>query len=192
MNGAKLESRNISHFYLLGRKAKLQLQTGFYPLQAITWHKKAQMNLFSTQDEAYHREQKRPIANAYSLGSLLAKEGAVDSCSTLFIEQLGIYADRGEAVDLGTWLQYYAFDVTGELTFATKLGFLEQGKDIDGMMAAISGLLVSGRLIWKYTLTELYRTMLPSLGKYQNGTHFSSATLCSPTSCPAWRTGTKS
>jgi hypothetical protein len=38
--------------------------------------------------------------------------------------------------------QHYAFDVVGEFTFQKKLGFLEKGGDVDGMMAAIEGLLL--------------------------------------------------
>jgi len=100
------------------------------------------MNLFSTRDELYHRGQKRPVANAYSMTSLLAKEAAIDSCSQLFTEKLGQFADRNSPVDMGSWFQYYAFDVIGELSFAKKLGFLEKGQDVDGMMEAIEGMLV--------------------------------------------------
>lgn len=35
-----------------------------------------------------------------------------------------------------------AFDVVGEVTFGSKLGFLDKGSDVDGMMAAIEGMLV--------------------------------------------------
>lgn len=101
------------------------------------------MNLFSTRDEAYHRDQKRPVANAYSMTSLLAKEEAVDSCSILFVSQLSKFAAENQPIDMGQWLQYYAFDVVGELSFAKKLGFLEKGTDVDGMMEAIEGMLVS-------------------------------------------------
>jgi len=100
------------------------------------------MNLFSTRDEQYHREQKRPIASAYSMTSLLAKEDAVDSCSLLFMHKLGEFAAQKKPVDLGAWLQYYAFDVVGEFSFAQKLGFLEQGADVDDMMKSIEGMLV--------------------------------------------------
>ncbi|RHZ65482.1 cytochrome P450 [Aspergillus thermomutatus] len=117
-------------------------KTGFYPIQCISWNKKPQMNLFSTRDEMFHREQKRPVANAYSMTSLLELESAVDSCSEIFINQLGRFANNKKPVDLGIWLQYYAFDVVGEFTFAKKLGFLEEGKDVDGMIEAIQGMLV--------------------------------------------------
>ncbi|KAJ5619145.1 hypothetical protein N7510_003129 [Penicillium lagena] len=121
-------------------------KTAFYPIQCISWNKKPQMNLFSTRDEKFHRDQKRPVANAYSMTSLLDLEPAVDSCTKILISQLGNSADRKSPVDLGTWLQYYAFDVVGEFTFAKKLGFLEEGRDIDGMMKAIQGMLAYASL----------------------------------------------
>ncbi|EMC93694.1 hypothetical protein BAUCODRAFT_76509 [Baudoinia panamericana UAMH 10762] len=117
-------------------------KSAFYPIQCITWHKKPQMNLFSTRDETQHREQKKKIANAYTLESLLKMEPAIDECSKLLLDKMHEYADRKEAFDLGTWLQYYTFDVIGEVTFEKKLGFLELGGDVDGMIAAIEGLLL--------------------------------------------------
>lgn len=99
------------------------------------WNKKPQTNLFSTRDEAFHRSQKRPVAHAYSLSALLELEPAVDSCSALFLAQLRRFAADNKPIDLGIWLQYYAFDVVGEFSFASKLGFLEQGADVDGMSA---------------------------------------------------------
>ena len=136
--------REISNIYSL--KGKFT-KTAFYHIQSIIWQKAPQKNLFSARDEAFHRDQKRAAGNAFSLGSLLQKEDAVDSCSSLFMHKLSEFADRSEAVDLGKWLQYYTFDVVGEFTFALKLGFLEKGEDVDGMMEAINGLLVSSLLL---------------------------------------------
>ena len=116
-------------------------QSAFYPIQSISWQKKPQMNLFSTRDPVYHREQKKKVAGAYSLTSLLESEPAVDSCTELLMARLDEYAMTGRPVDLGMWLQYYAFDVVGEVTFALKLGFLDKGADVDGMMSTIEGIL---------------------------------------------------
>ena len=82
-------------------------KTGFYPIQSISWKKEPQMNLFSTRSEAEHREQRKKIANAYSLESLLKMEDAIDSCGKLFLDKMQPYADEGRPVDLGEWLQYY-------------------------------------------------------------------------------------
>ncbi|KAK9446517.1 cytochrome P450 [Limtongia smithiae] len=117
-------------------------KTAFYPIQCISWKKKPQLNLFSTRDPVYHRDQKKLVAGAYSLSSLLEMEDAVDSCSMLFMHKMGAYADSGAPVDLGMWMQLYAFDVVGELSFSTKLGFLETGGDVDGMIHNIEGMLL--------------------------------------------------
>jgi hypothetical protein len=106
-------------------------KTGFYPIQSISWKKQPQMNLFSTRDPEYHRVEKRKVGAAYSMPNLLQSEEAIDSCVNLFMQRLGELASQGDPVDLGQWLHYYAFDVVGEVTFARKLGFLEEGKDID-------------------------------------------------------------
>ena len=106
-------------------------KTGFYPIQCISWKKKPEMNLFSTRDPEYHRIEKRKVGAAYSLPNLLQSEAAIDSCVSLFMNRLHEFASKRESVDLGAWLQYFAFDVVGEVTFASKLGFLEKGTDVD-------------------------------------------------------------
>lgn len=116
-------------------------KTAFYPIQSISWKKRAQMNLFSTRNEAEHRDLKKPVAGAYSMSALLEMEGAVDSCSDLLMKRLDELGTAGKAFDLGDWLQYYAFDVVGVLTFNEKLGFLERGFDVDGMVKTIQGIL---------------------------------------------------
>jgi cytochrome P450 len=116
------------------------------------------MNLFSDRDEQHHREQKRLVANAYSLSSLLEMEPGVDSCTQIFLDKLGGYADRKESLDLGAWLQYYSFDVVGEFVFAKKLGFLEEGRDVDGMIEAIQGMLVYASLCGQ--VPEMHHVLL--------------------------------
>ena len=59
------------------------------------------MNLFSTRDEGYHRDQKRLVAGSYSMSSLLEMEDAVDSCSTLLTMRLDEFATSDLAFDLG-------------------------------------------------------------------------------------------
>lgn len=122
------------------------------------------MNLFSTRDPEYHRIEKRKVGNAYALPRILDSEQGINECIELFMQRLGERTQNKQAIDLGTWLQYFAFDVVGvrivalhnhslaltnnsqEITFATKLGFLSQGQDIDGMMAAIEGMLAYAAL----------------------------------------------
>lgn len=49
------------------------------------------------------------------------------------------YADANQIVDLGIWLQWYAFDVIGAITFRRKFGFMEERRDIHDIIAGIEG-----------------------------------------------------
>jgi hypothetical protein len=76
----------------------------------------------------------------------------------MFTSQLAKFADSKTPIDLGIWLQYYAFDVVGEMTFAKKLGFLQEGRDIDGMIGAIQGMLVYASLCGQ--IPEMHNVLL--------------------------------
>lgn len=92
--------------------------------------------LFATQDESLHRFLKRPIASTYSMSNLVTFEKYVDSTMKVFFEQLDQrFVRSGRVCNFGLWLQMFAFDVIGEITFSKRLGFLERAEDVDGIMA---------------------------------------------------------
>lgn len=98
-------------------------------------------NLFSILDGKYIDEQKKKIKGAYSPGQLLKMEPIVDSWIRLFMSRPSTFVDQANPINLGEWLEFYAFDVIGERTFSKKMGFLEQGKDVDNMIGSIEGVL---------------------------------------------------
>lgn len=82
---------------------------------------------------------KRPIAQSFSLSTLVEFEPLIDSTTAVFMSRLDeMFADGDLQCDLGTWLQWFAFDVIGELTFSKRLGFLEKAQDVEGIIAAVS------------------------------------------------------
>ena len=94
--------------------------------------------MFATQDEDLHRTLRRPIAGIYSMSNIMSFERYVDSTMRVFFEQLDkLFVQTGDFCDLGVWLQMFAFDVMGEITFSKRLGFLESAKDVDGIMESI-------------------------------------------------------
>ncbi|KAL9109587.1 MAG: hypothetical protein Q9227_005767 [Pyrenula ochraceoflavens] len=172
--------RTAPHVVSIGDRAEIAniygrgeafTKTAFYPIQSITWKKKIALNIFSDRDPASHRQEKRKVANAFSMSSVLQSEDEIGQCGQLLVQKLqDDFASKGKPVDLGAWLQYYAFDVIGEVTFATKLGFLEQGKDVEGMMKSIEGMLtyaaVIGQLPWLHPLlggNPLFRLLMPAM-----------------------------
>lgn len=47
------------------------------------------------------------------------------------------FVGNDKVFNLGDWLQFFAFDVMGTLTFSKRYGFLDTGKDVGGMLASI-------------------------------------------------------
>ncbi|KAM0207474.1 hypothetical protein ACHAQD_012041 [Fusarium lateritium] len=101
--------------------------------------------MFNTDNDRYHARLRRSVSNAYAMSTLVTFEPFVDSASTEFIKQLKLrFADRPDnagACDFGAWLQFYAFDVIGELTFSKRLGFVERGVDIDNIIRDLESFL---------------------------------------------------
>jgi hypothetical protein len=63
-------------------------------------------NMSSTRDEDVHSKLRRPVAHAYSLGTLIDYEPLVDSTSIVFMSQIS------------RWLQMYAFDIMYEINLS--------------------------------------------------------------------------
>lgn len=94
--------------------------------------------VFNTRDEELHKRIKSPIAPLFSLSNVLRLEEFVDEAIRVMIQQLDErFAETGKSFDLTDWLQYFAFDVMGTLTFSKRYGFLEQGGDVHEMLATI-------------------------------------------------------
>ncbi|KAK2734140.1 hypothetical protein CKAH01_08184 [Colletotrichum kahawae] len=95
-------------------------------------------NLFSARDRAMHGLMRRKVAGMYSMSTIKSYEPYVDSCVALLLKRFDEFAASGETFDLQHWMQCYAFDVIGEITFGRRVGFLESGgQDIDGIMRAL-------------------------------------------------------
>lgn len=56
------------------------------------------------------------------MSSLMHYEEFVDQCADVFFQRLGEFAGQGMQFNLGTWFQFYAFDVIGEITYGQRFG----------------------------------------------------------------------
>lgn len=96
-------------------------------------------SLFSTTDETYHANFRRCVSSAFAMTSLVSYEPLVDSTTRIFLSQTAErYCKTNKACDFSRWLQFYAFDVIGEISFSRRLGFVERGEDVDGIVEAIA------------------------------------------------------
>lgn len=127
-------------------KVKLSLlitrvQSNFYRVLLFYARGKPVPTIFATQDDQLHRALRKPIASMYSMSNMRFFEKYVDSTMSIFFEQLqSRFVSSGKVCELNIWLQWFAFDFMGEITFSKRLGFLERAQDVEGI----------GENIWKY------------------------------------------
>jgi hypothetical protein len=138
------DPRAIKEIYGLN---KGMVKSDFYPVQNAVSKGRRLQSLFSTTDEGYHAKYRRCVNNAFAMSSLVNYEPLVSSTLGVFLEKTeerfckNAGGNGGEVCDFGTWLQYFAFDVIGDLTWSTRLGFVEEGRDVDGIVAFLKGFL---------------------------------------------------
>jgi cytochrome P450 len=90
------------------------------------------------------------------MSSLVNYEPLVDSTTDAFIEQTQQrYLETGKTCDFAQWLQFFAFDVIGDLTWSKRLGFVEKNEDVDGIVAFIGKFLAYAGPVGQMPLLDL-------------------------------------
>lgn len=117
-------------------------KSDFYPVQQAIAKGVRLESMFSTKNEAYHARYRRCVNNAFSMSSLVGYEPLVDSTTDAFIEQTQKrYCDTGKVCNFSRWLQFFAFDVIGEITWSKRIGFVDRDYDVDGIVKFIGDFL---------------------------------------------------
>ena len=123
--------------------------------------------LFTDSNQQRHADNRRKVANLYSMSTLVQFEPMVEQCTSLFATRLGEFASSGRSFDLQHWLQCYAFDVIGSITLNKRFGFLDQGEDIRGILHSIHSYLVYAANVgiyaeWHDTIRAIQRKLIPN------------------------------
>ncbi|KAF4628595.1 hypothetical protein G7Y89_g9555 [Cudoniella acicularis] len=93
--------------------------------------------MVALQDESFHKMLRQPFASIYSARAISAVEHHVDSSVQALLSKLREFASRAETFDFGFWMQLFVFDALCEVTFSQRLGFIEQGDDVDNMLQLV-------------------------------------------------------
>lgn len=110
-------------------------------------------SIFSDQDAKRHAYNRRQYQNTYSMSTLVHYESYVDECADLFCQRLSEMSARNgwnQAVDMGHWLQCYAFDVIGLITYSKRIGFLDFGEDVGDVMRNLGDHLAYASVVGVY------------------------------------------
>ncbi|KAJ5934250.1 cytochrome P450 [Penicillium verhagenii] len=119
------------------------LKSAFYDAFSPFYEDIVMPSMFSVRDPVAHQALRRPVAQKFSMSSIKSLEPFADECNKIFIDAMRDL--EGQQVDLGVWLQWYAFDVIGAITFQSRFGFMEKRQDVRGMIGALdAGLHYAG------------------------------------------------
>lgn len=145
------------------------------PLEKTDWYwtwkgagLKSQIDMFTITDEKKHTAYRRVVGGVYSLSSILKNEQQMDENVNMLINRLDGFVERGEEVDLGLWLEMYAYDNIGSVFFGKPFGFLETSSDHGGYIAAVHKAMpflsvVSMAPAYARTLLMVVAAAIPSL-----------------------------
>ncbi|KAJ0426573.1 hypothetical protein BJY00DRAFT_298131 [Aspergillus carlsbadensis] len=96
-------------------------------------------SLFSTLDEGFHANLRRSVNHAFSMSSLVQYEPMVNETVEVFLDQTAaLFTNSGRTCDFARWLQFFAFDVIGSITYSKRHGFIEKNEDIDGIVKSLA------------------------------------------------------
>lgn len=114
------------------------------PLEKTDWYwawkgagLKSQIDMFTITNEKKHTAYRRVVGTVYSLSNILKNEKKMDENVQLLLDRLDGFVERKEEVDLGLWLEMYAYDNIGSVFFGKPFGFLETSSDYGGYIAAV-------------------------------------------------------
>ena len=116
-------------------------------------------SMFSIRDPIGHQALRRPVAQKYSMSSIKSMEPLADECSNIFIQTMKDL--EGQVVDMGVWLQWYAFDVI-PITFQRQdildmISGIDTGLQYAGIIGQIPALhpwLMGSRRVMKFLVTQ--------------------------------------
>ncbi|KUI73259.1 Benzoate 4-monooxygenase [Cytospora mali] len=117
------------------------VKSSFYVVQQSVVKGHSLQSLFSTVDNDFHQQFRRCVNSAFAMSALVQYEPFVDNTTKLFLKQTErLFANNPQGCDFTRWLQFYAFDVIGEITYSKRHGFVEKNEDIDGIVAYLTSL----------------------------------------------------
>ncbi|KAJ5121320.1 cytochrome P450 family protein [Penicillium bovifimosum] len=128
------------------------------------WQGRRKFDLFAERDEGIHGTQRRLVNNIYSMTSLKEFEPGVEKILESFMQCMSRHGSDA-VINLGKWLQLFAFDVIGQITFSKTFGFLENGTD-SGAFSQIENALRSaawvGQVPWLYWIHDYLTPIIGS------------------------------
>ncbi|KAH7313964.1 cytochrome P450 [Stachybotrys elegans] len=121
-----------------------------------SWSIPGEWNLFADQSIQRHSQMRKLYQAPYAMSALVNYEPFVDECAALFKHRLSELTSTNMAVDMRHWFQCYAFDVIGKITYGKRIGFLDQGDDVMGVIRVLESTIDYSTMVGIYPFLHRY------------------------------------
>ncbi|PLN76164.1 cytochrome protein [Aspergillus taichungensis] len=117
-------------------------------------------SLFNMRSHKTHASFRKHVAGPYSFTNVKRMEPMIDARIMSWLDKLNEdFARTGDAFDFAWWAVYMAYDVISEAGFGAPFGFIEQGKDVGGLIQGFhDGLPAFGVLARLHPFTSWIKT----------------------------------
>lgn len=123
-------------------------------------------SLFNMQDATVHAKYRKIAASPYSFSNIKKMEPLIDINIQAWMDKLQEkFASTRKPFDFAPWAVYMAYDIISEVGFGAPFGFVEAGKDVEGLIKGFhDGLTPFGIMARLYPFTNWVKGTF--LGKY--------------------------
>ncbi|KAH7355744.1 cytochrome P450 [Pyrenochaeta sp. MPI-SDFR-AT-0127] len=116
------------------------------------------LDFFASTDTREHAFLRKRVSNAFTMSTILNLEPQIQALADGVWDQFRSFAKSGTPVNMQTWTGFFAFDVVTKLGLGTEVGFVEQSKDVQGIIGSIQGFFywhagmgfIPGQMAWFY------------------------------------------
>ncbi|KXS97489.1 hypothetical protein AC578_9065 [Pseudocercospora eumusae] len=106
--------------------------------------------LFNEPSAVVHAQMRRWHGESYGMSFIASLERHVDECIAIFGQRIEEFCEAGRSVDLAWWIQCFAADAVGMMTYGDRFGYLDEGKDIEGMLGVVHSGTAYGAIVGSY------------------------------------------
>lgn len=79
--------------------------------------------------------------------------------------------NSGRTCDITDWISYFAWDFLGDMTWSKRMGFMEQGKDVGGMLQTAENVMRYFSVVRQYhTVQHAPPLTLPRSDRFPHST----------------------
>ncbi|KAJ0386979.1 hypothetical protein COL922a_003130 [Colletotrichum nupharicola] len=123
-------------------------------------------SLFNMQDHTVHARYRKIAAAPYAFSNIKKMEPLLDHHIDRWIEKLdNNFASPGKRLDFAPWAVYLVYDIVSDVGFGQPFGFIEQEKDVEGLIQGFhDGLVPFGIMARCWPFTNWMKSTF--LGKY--------------------------